>query len=170
MHPFLRFEAHGLDFFTMNILFVCTGNVSRSFLAETLMREEIRARKLNDVSVASAGVHAYPGSPPDPLIVEYLEGKGIPVQRHEARQMTAQEAEWADLILVMENLHVRMIEESWPEVKDKVALLLKYTAVAPGVEEIIDPYGRTTYHYRLAEAQIDLAVRALGNSLSAPDH
>ena len=154
----------------MNILFVCTGNVSRSFLAETLMRGEIQARKLKDVNVASAGVHAYPGSPPDPAIVEYLEERGIPVQRHESRQLTAQEAEWADLILAMENHHVRMIEESWPEFKDKVILLLKYTAVAPGVEEIIDPFGRTTYHYRLAEAQIDMAVRALAESLSAPDN
>jgi len=154
----------------MNILFVCTGNVSRSFLAETLMREEIRARKLKDVSIASAGVHAYSGSPPDPLIVEYLEKRGILVQGHAARQMTAQEAEWADLILVMENRHMRMIEESWPEMKSKVALLMTYTAVAPGVEEIIDPFGRTTYHYRLAEAQIDMAVRALGKSPSASDH
>ncbi len=154
----------------MNILFVCTGNVSRSFLAEVLMREEIRARKLKKVTVASAGLHAYSGSPPDPLMIEYLEERGIPIPNHEARRMTEQEAEWADLILVMEKEHVRMIEESWPEIKDKVALLLKYTAVVPGAEEIIDPFGRTTYHYRLAEVQIDMAVKSLSESLAAsPD-
>ena len=154
----------------MNILFVCTGNVSRSFLAETLMRDDIQSRKLKDVSVASAGIHAYPGSPPDPLIVAYLEEKGVSYKRHEARRMTEQDAAWADLILVMERVQLRMIEESWPEFKDKVALLMKYTAVAPGVEEIIDPFGRTDYHYRLAEAQIDMAVKALGESLSDQGH
>ncbi len=154
----------------MNILFVCTGNVSRSFLAETLMRDEIRSRELKDVSVASAGIHAYPGSPPDPLMVAYLEEKGVSFQRHAATQMTDQDAAWADLILVMESVQLRMIEESWPEFKDKVALLMKYTAVAPGVEEIIDPFGRTEYHYRLAEAQIDMAVKALGESLSDQSH
>ena len=151
----------------MNILFVCTGNVSRSFLAEVLMREEIRARKLKKVTVASAGLHAYSGSPPDPLMVAYLEERDIPISNHEAGQMTEHEAEWADLILVMEKEHVRMIEESWPEIKDKVALLLKYTAVVPGAEEIIDPFGRTTYHYRLAEVQIDMAVKSLAKSLAA---
>ena len=151
----------------MNILFVCTGNVSRSFLAEALMREEIRTRMLKKVTVGSAGLHAYPGSPPDPLMVAYLEERDIPISNHEAGQMTEHEAEWADLILVMEKEHVRMIEESWPEVKDKVSLLLKYTAVVPGAEEIIDPFGRTIYHYRLAEAQIDMAVKSLAKSLAA---
>ena len=153
----------------MNVLFVCAGNVSRSFLAETLMREEIRARGLKDVNIASAGVQAYPGSPPDPVIVEYLEERRIPVQGHEARQMTVREAEWADLILVMEGWQAKMVEESWPESKGKVAGLMTYTAVAPGVEDIIDPFGRTAYHYHLAEAQIDMAVRALGERLNAPD-
>lgn len=150
----------------MNILFVCTGNVSRSFLAEILMRREVEALHLENLSVASAGVQAYPGSPADPAILDYLEERGISVPNHEARQMTQNDADWADLILVMENLHVQWIQTQWPGSGEKVHLLLEYTAVSPGADEVIDPFGRTTYHYRLAEAQIDRAVKSLAAGLA----
>ena len=77
----------------MNILFVCTGNVSRSFLAHKLLENEIQVHELHDVSVSSAGLYAYPGNPPDPKIVDYLLKKGIRVERHEARQIAKEEGD-----------------------------------------------------------------------------
>jgi protein-tyrosine phosphatase len=86
----------------MNILFVCSGNVSRSFLAEALLKSELKALKVDDVSVSSAGLYAYPGSPPDPQMTAYLSSMGISFDPHEARQVSQKESGWADLILVME--------------------------------------------------------------------
>ncbi|MFZ7111255.1 MAG: hypothetical protein ACOWYE_06190 [Desulfatiglandales bacterium] len=149
----------------MNILFVCTGNISRSFLAEVLLRREIQTKSLKGSSVASAGLDAYPGSPPDPVIVNYLEERGVPIPRHEARTMTKRDTEWADLILVMEKGHALMIEQWWPDAKGKVELLLKYALLDPGVDEVLDPFGKTTYHYRLAETQIEMAVKSLAERL-----
>jgi protein-tyrosine-phosphatase len=145
----------------MNILFVCSGNVSRSFLAEKLLENEIRLRELYNVSVASAGLFVYPGNPPDPKIVEYLLQKGISVEQHESRQITAEDVDWADHILVMERGHVKRLEELWPHIKDKVELLAKFATGGLNEDEIIDPYGKSPYHYRLAEAQITLAIEAL---------
>ena len=71
----------------MNILFVCSGNVSRSFLAHKLLENEIETHNLYNISVSSAGVWAYPGNRPDPKIVEHLLQKGIRVKKHEARQI-----------------------------------------------------------------------------------
>ena len=87
----------------MNILFVCTGNVSRSFLAHKLLENAIKVREIYDISVSSAGLYAYPGNPPDPKIVDYLLEKGIRVEGHEARQISKEDVDWADQILVMEN-------------------------------------------------------------------
>ena len=56
----------------MNVLFVCTANISRSFLAEKLMKHAVKARDLNHVFTRSAGVYAEPGRPPDPKMVKYL--------------------------------------------------------------------------------------------------
>lgn len=71
----------------MNILFVCTANVSRSFLAEKLLKNEVERLRLDNISILSVGLFAYPGNPPDPKMVDYLSEKGIPVERHEATQI-----------------------------------------------------------------------------------
>jgi len=148
----------------MNILFVCSGNVSRSFLAEALLRNELKALKVEDVSVSSAGLYAFPGSPPDPQMTAYVSSMGVSFESHEARQMSKQDLDWADLILVMERRHEADLEKLWPEAKPKMQLLGHY--VAGGWEDdILDPFGNSPYHYRLAQSQITLAVKSLAKWL-----
>lgn len=148
----------------MNILFVCSGNVSRSFLAEALLRSELRALRVEDVSVSSAGLYAFPGSPPDPQMTAYLSSMGVSIEPHEARQISKKELDWADLILVMERRHEADLEKLWPEAKPKVQLLGEF--VAGGWEDdILDPFGNSPYHYRLAQSQITLAVKSLAKWL-----
>jgi len=152
----------------MNILFLCTGNVSRSYLAEALLKNELQCLKHADgFSVFSAGLHAFPGSPPDPNMAAFLREKGIEMKSHGARQVREEDLEWADLILVMEKSHGEIIKQTWPRETKKVKLLGAYVASALGEEEITDPYGRSPYHYRLAQARIALAVKSLAKSLIA---
>jgi protein-tyrosine-phosphatase len=150
----------------MNILFVCSGNVSRSFLADMLFKHEIETHKIDNICSASAGVFASQGSPPDPKMVEFLLQKELPVKNHEARQISKQDVEWADRILVMEKEHARMIEATWPDVKEKVELLGGIASGAHIADDVIDPYGGSSYHYRLAQSQITLAIRSLVKSLT----
>ena len=149
----------------MNILFVCSGNVSRSFLAEMLLRNEVERLKLKGVSVSSAGLHAHPGSPPDSKMVEHLLGMGVPVVAHQARVMIEEDVELADFILVMEKEQADTIHRLWPAAKGKVELLGKYLSVGGDGDDIIDPFGKSPYHYRVAQSQITLAVRSLARSL-----
>jgi protein-tyrosine-phosphatase len=144
----------------MNILIVCTGNISRSFLAEMLLENEVKENNLDNVSISSAGLFAQPGNHADPRMVKYLLDEGIPMKNHKARQVEKEDIDWADLILVMENGHADMIEELYPEAKDKVELLGKYISDGQTVDDIADPFGRSPYRYRLAQAQITLAVRS----------
>ena len=152
----------------MNILFLCTGNVSRSYLAEALLKNELQCLNHADgFSVFSAGLHAFPGSPPDPNMAAFLREKGIEMKSHAARQVREEHLQWADLILVMEKSHGEIIKQTWPRETGKVKLLGAYVASALGEEEITDPYGRSPYHYRLAQARIALAVKSLAKSLIA---
>lgn len=151
----------GAGLSSMNILLVCSGNVSRSFMAEMLLRNEIEQLRLDNISVSSAGLFAYPGSPPDPKMVEHLLERGISMKSHEARQITQDDVDWADLILVMEGDHATMIERLLPEAKGKVELLGKFVSEGQTVvDDIPDPFGKSSYHYRLAQAQITLAIRS----------
>jgi protein-tyrosine phosphatase len=145
----------------MNILFVCTGNVSRSFLAEMLLKYEIKRHKLENVAVSSAGLYAYQGMPADPEIIDYLSKTGVPWEKHKARTVTKEDVDLADLILVMEKGHLEALVSQWPQAKDKIGLLSKYIAPDQAEDDIIDPYGKSLYHYRVTQAQITMAVRSL---------
>jgi protein-tyrosine-phosphatase len=145
----------------MNILFVCTGNVSRSFLAEMLLKNEVKQHHLKNIEVSSAGVSAYPGIPADPEMVNYLSKIGVPYENHEARAITKDDVDQADLILVMEKAHFEIIKSEWPQIEHKMELLGKYIAPDQAEDDVIDPYGRSAYYYRLAQSQITLAIRSL---------
>ena len=145
----------------MNILFVCTGNISRSYLAKMLLRHEVTNRKVSNVSVSSAGIYAFQGNPPDPVMVDHLQKQGIPVAPHESRQVSEEDITWADLILVMEQAHARDLEVRWPESKGKTESLGRYISEGRDADDIVDPYGKPPYYYRLAQSQITLALRTL---------
>ena len=145
----------------MNILFVCSGNVSRSYLAEMLLRHEVERHGLSNICVSSVGLFAYPGSRPDPQMVAYLEKNGIAAEHHEARQITKGDVDWADLILVMEREQKEEIEDMWAEAEGKVELLGSYSSDGPISNDIMDPFGMSSYHYRLSQAQITLAIETL---------
>jgi len=145
----------------MKVLFVCSGNVSRSYLAEMLLRHKVEMGALSNISISSAGLFAYPGNPPDPHMVEYLQNRGIDPGHHEARQMSKEDVDWADLILVMEKEQKEIIEDRWPEAEGRVELLGRFSSGGPIADDIIDPFGMSSYHYRLSQAQISFAIESL---------
>jgi protein-tyrosine phosphatase len=151
----------------MNILFVCTANVSRSFLAEHLFRHELLHLGLSGVAVSSAGVADFAGSPPDSKMVEFLSKQKIPFEKTGARVIEPEQMVWADRVLVMEEEHAEFLREIFPESAEKVGLLGAYVPPGDPTAEIADPYGLSAYHYRTTISQITLAVKNLVQELAA---
>jgi len=145
----------------MNILFVCTANICRSFLAEKLFQNEIDWGSLDNIAVSSTGLFTHPGSPPDPKMVKFLSKMGIRDAKHRSRQMSEEDSAWADMILVMEEFHRLRILSLWPSVYEKVERLGRFVSEDSVADDIADPYGRSQYHYRLAQSQITLAIKNL---------
>ena len=130
-------------------------------MAEKLFKHEIEKRQLDDIAVASAGMLPLSGSPPDPIMVDYLENLGISPDDHLSRQLDETILTWADMVLVMEKNHYHRIERLWPDTVEKVELLGKYVSGDQSEDDIIDPYGQSPYHYRLSQSQISLAVEGV---------
>ena len=149
----------------MKVLFICTANISRSFLAEMLFRHEIDQQNLKDIFVASAGIDAAPGYPPDPKMIEYLLNRNIKVADHVSRRVRQEDVDGADRIFVMEKKQVDEIIRHWPQAADKVELLGSYVSGDSAADDIMDPYGRSPYHYRLAQSQISLAIEKIVQDL-----
>lgn len=115
------------------ILVVCVGNICRSPVGERLLR-----RGLPEMDVSSAGLGAVVGQGVDPMTAEAAAAVGLSVDGHIARQFTCEMGRQADLILVMEAEHRRVLAESHPELSGKVMLFDHWL----GGEGIPDPHGR----------------------------
>jgi len=86
------------------ILFVCTGNICRSAMAEALLARRAHEAGLI-LETGSAGSAATPGSPATDHAVEVLAERGIDLGRHRARRLDADVVAAAELIVVMTRPH-----------------------------------------------------------------
>lgn len=147
------------------ILFVCTGNICRSPLAEGLMRSLLNEAGLFDIQVDSAGIHAREGSPPEVTAVELAAEDGIDISQLRGRQFQLADFERFDLVLVMDHeqySHLRYVCP--PDRQDRVALLMRYSG-EPSARDVVDPYRRRRRVFEQAWRDINAGCRGLLQSL-----
>lgn len=125
----------------MKILFVCTGNICRSPLADAVLRHKVALAGLSEkIEVDSAGTHGYHvGERPDPRTLKIAAQMGVPTQGIYARHVKNEDFEDFDLILGMDSGHVRLLKQASPiHYHPKIHLFLEYSGV--GIEDVADPY------------------------------
>jgi protein-tyrosine phosphatase len=93
---------------TFRVLHVCTGNICRSPMAETLMRHGLRERlgdRADAFEIGSAGTMGFTGEPMQPFSHSTLQGLGIDGSAFRARELVAQLIEGSDLVLTATRQH-----------------------------------------------------------------
>ncbi|PTX97189.1 serine hydroxymethyltransferase [Spartobacteria bacterium LR76] len=125
-----------------HVLFVCTGNVCRSPMAEALFRQLVSDR--DDIEVQSAGVSAGRGQPASLDSVRALKTLGIDLSRFRSQPVTEKLVEEATHIFVMTRDHRRLLELFFPEASGKTYLVREFDNGSPDVPDPIG-LGREVY-------------------------
>ena len=123
-----------------SVLFVCTGNICRSPIAEGLLRRLLGNRK--DIEVASAGVHAVRGQPPSLYAVQVCEEEGVDISGLRSQPLTAALVDRATHIFAMTGAHLETIEMLFPQGAEKSFLLREFEQPGTTVwRDLPDPIG-----------------------------
>jgi glycine hydroxymethyltransferase len=123
-----------------SVLFVCTGNICRSPIAEGLLRRLVGNRK--DIEVASAGVHAVRGQPPSLYAVQVCEEEGADISGLRSQPLTSALIDRATHIFAMTGAHLETIQMLFPQGAEKSFLLREFEEPGTTVwRDVPDPIG-----------------------------
>lgn len=129
-------------------------------MAEALFRHLSRELDM-EIEVKSAGTHAYDGSSASRHSTLVLQEKGIE-HIHRSQSVTAELIQWSDVIITMTTGHQSILEQMFPESKNKIYTLKKLAYGAEGWEQdVADPFGGSEEIYRETRNEIEQAIRQL---------
>ena len=112
-------------------MFLCTGNICRSPMAEGLLRRALDDRGIGGVEVSSTGTWGLDGSPATEYAAAAARSSGVDIARHRARSFTERLAEDADLIIAMTSVHLREGDEMAPGSAARTRLLKELAHLEP---------------------------------------
>lgn len=152
------------------ILIVCHANVSRSIIAEALLKKMLAERGRDDVSVRSGGIAPYARDTSlvsmdarlvlrDDAIEISPDATACDLKRHRDRLLDA------DLIVTMTTEQKRMLAE-FPESLGKEVVTLPEAAGEIG--DVEDPAGRDEHFYRDCRDQIRRCLEKAFDRLAPP--
>lgn len=131
------------------ILFVCTGNICRTPMAEYFLKDLIKRENLfYMVQVESAGIAALEGYPAAEFTAAVCEEFGIDTTFHRARSLNLDMIDKADLILCMALNHKLELIKNFPHSQNKIFLLKQFASKnVDTFHSIQDPYGGPKENY-----------------------
>jgi len=137
----------------VRVLFICTGNICRSPMAEAVFRDMVvRAGLAGRIAADSAGTGGWhAGEPPHPGTRRVLRERGIDYT-HTARQISGDDFVRFDYLIALDNGHLFELRARAERAGIQLARLLDFAPDAP-THDVPDPYydGRFAEVYTLVE-------------------
>src|SRR6266576_3595105 len=142
------------------VLFVCTGNVCRSPMAEGILWRAVQGR--GDYRVFSAGLGTMEGQPPSHYAVQAVRELGIDISGQRSRMLTSELVHQADFIFGMTHSHIDTVMLLYPYSAEKTFLLREFDETLDLFEkDISDPIGGSFDVYLSCRDQIEQGIASL---------
>jgi protein-tyrosine phosphatase len=127
----------------LRVAMVCSGNICRSPMAESVLRTKLTAAGIDGVSVDSFGIGAWHvGQPADRRAVAALRERGYEIV-HAARVIDTEDLAARDLIVAMDDEHMRALRRLTRGLHEppELRLLSSFVEDWPGTDDgVPDPY------------------------------
>ena len=133
----------------VHVLFLCTGNICRSPLAEVIAGEAFGGT----FGFSSAGTHAIEGTAASDHTRTMAAERGLDLSGHRARRLA--DCKQPDVIIGMEQHHLVAARRAFPDLDVSRIRLLDHPV------GITDPYGHNIEVYRDAAIHIERALADL---------
>jgi protein-tyrosine-phosphatase len=147
------------------ILVLCYGNICRSPYAASFLARVLRDRGV-ETEVSQGGFFG-PDRPAHATAITVARDRGIDLESHRSRMVTAAEARRAGLVIVMEWGQARRVETEFGVRTDRILILGDLDPDPVATRRIPDPYGHAPEVFRETYDRIDRCVRALVGAISA---
>jgi protein-tyrosine phosphatase len=145
------------------VLFVCTGNICRSPIAEQMLVEKATSIRL-PIAVGSAGVMAMTGDPMTPQSARAMAERGFTPTKHISQDLTTKLLEEADLVLTATLEHRSEIARMLPKASkysftiDEFARLTSFLRADPEFQEEFKKKPRETREQYLKRAMLEAVL------------
>ena len=139
------------------IMFICTGNICRSAMAEKLLKKKAEELKLK-IQVYSCGTSTISGDKPTQEAIEVMEERDINLKPHRATNIIDSNIQEMDLILCATSMHKNVVSDMYPELKEKVFTIKEYAGeIAEGLD-IQDPFGYGKMKYEKCAQELEKSI------------
>ena len=145
----------------LQILFVCTGNVCRSAMAEGILKKMIAENYKDLIIVKSAGTNTITSMSATAFSQEAAKDNGINISSHRSKPLTESLAAKNDLIFVMTQEHIEFIKAYFMKHLDKVYALKKFNKPKVKNIDIDDPIGGSLNSYKKIFKEINKEIERI---------
>jgi protein-tyrosine phosphatase len=155
------------------VVFVCTGNICRSPIAEVTTRALADAVALADgtelgdrLIVTSAGTGPWhEGEPMDPRTAAALRRAAFPEHAHIAHQISASGLRESDLIVALDRRHLQTLRSLGTD-PSRLVLLRSFDSSAGAAADVPDPFYGDELEFDACVAMIVAGCRGLVSALA----
>ncbi len=118
-------------------LFICTGNVYRSVVAEKLFAQQALSGGL-PFRVRSRGTNPY-FKVPHPLLTRMVrEQYSLDIKNHRSQKVSVEDIQWASAVICFTQEHRQEVLGIWPLSRDKTFLIYDIVSTDPGLFQDVD--------------------------------